>query len=90
MSPQGDPVFDEVFCQKVVVRNAPCPDKFSGKTEQTLDELGVVDSDQAAIHKSKIQADLRANGFAIKQDDIKSGVGVSVYDCGDSVLCHAQ
>jgi hypothetical protein len=78
------------FCQDLVVRNTPLPERFKNNPEQDLSELGVDDKEQAAQHKSNIQADLHANQYGIKQSDIKTGPGVSVHGCSVSVLGHAH
>lgn len=84
------PVLTPDFCQDIVVRKAPWPDKFNGDPDQDLSALGVVDSDQAAQHKARIQSELHKDQFSIAQADVASGPGVSVGDCSDSVLTHAH
>ncbi|MDQ2844667.1 MAG: hypothetical protein M3Y72_27215 [Acidobacteriota bacterium] len=84
------PLLTPDFCQEVVVRNAPWPKRFNNDPEQDLSELGIVEKDQAAQHKARIQADLHQNQFSIAQGNIRTGPGVSVGDSSDSVLTHAH
>ena len=84
------PLLTPAFCQQVVVRNTPDPDNFKNDPEQDLSELGVVDTTRAGQHRANIQADLHANQFSIKQSDVKTGPGISVHTCRDSVLNHAH
>ena len=76
------------LCQNIVVECTPK----GGPNDRTkpLFELGVVDADQAAKHRYKIQAALHLIHYAISQADIETGPGVLVGDCAASVLGHAH
>jgi hypothetical protein len=76
------------LCQKIVVECTPNGEP--NDRSVPLFELGIVDADQAVKHRYKIQAELRTIHYAISQSDIKTGPGVLVGDCADSVLGHAH
>lgn len=82
------PELTPALAQNVVVEAAPFPEKFQAGSQDLL-ELGVVDSDQARKHKSRIQSALGAIRYKIAQGCIQSGPGVIVSACVDSVLSNA-
>ncbi len=77
------------LAQGVVVKATPFPEKFKS-VAQALVELGVIDTTQTSRHKAKIQSSLSDIGFSISTSDIKSGPGISVATCRDSVVANAS
>jgi hypothetical protein len=75
---------DLATCFKIVVETTPV-----GKSDdpsQKLRELGVINSDQAAIHRDKIRKRMKEEGGSINANKISSGPNVTVSDCAGSVF----
>lgn len=88
-APAPRPAMTPDLAQPIVIHASPAPQEFTGP-EQSLVELGVIDPTQTGLHKANIQDALREMSYAIKQADIKSGPGISVASCRDSVVEHAS
>src|SRR5438477_4820468 len=70
---------------KIVVDTTPHPDDFTDPS-QKLRDLGVINNDQAAIHRAKIAKSMKEKNGAIDPNKITSGPSVTVADCTASVF----
>src|SRR5215469_14577595 len=75
---------DAGTCLKIVIETTPVGE--SNDSSQELRELGVINDDQAAIHREKIQKRMEAEGGAIDPNKISSGPDITVADCAASVF----
>src|SRR5262249_26668435 len=83
----GQPRLKEVnlaTCVRIVIETTPVG--ASDDPLQKLRELGVINDDQAAIHRAKIRKRMQAEGGDIDANKISSGPNVTVADCADSVF----
>lgn len=80
------------FFLDIVIRNTPNPEDYdvaAGNT-QLLAALGVVDADQAKVHKQGIHSALKHSGYSIDMIKITSGPAVKVWECWTSVQNNAE
>ena len=76
------------LAQTVVVRSTPNPGRFNGPT-QPMRELGVVDDDDADLHRGRIQVALNKLGWHIRRAEIAAGPEVTSAQCAEAVLNYA-
>jgi hypothetical protein len=76
------------LAQTVVVRATPNPGRFNGP-DQPMRELGVVDADDAELHRGRIQVALNKLGWQIRRVEIKAGPDVTSAQCAEAVLNYA-
>jgi hypothetical protein len=82
--PPGVKEVDLATCVKIVIETTPVGT--SDDPSQKLRELGVINDDQAAIHRAKIRKRMQAEGGDIDANKISSGPNVTVADCAASVF----
>jgi hypothetical protein len=75
---------DLATCLKIVIETTPVG--ASDDPSQKLRELGVINDDQAAIHRAKIRKRMKAEGGDINPAKISSGPNVTVAACAASVF----
>ncbi|HKV93141.1 MAG TPA: hypothetical protein VJW20_11400 [Candidatus Angelobacter sp.] len=75
---------DLATCVKIVIETTPVG--ASDDPSQKLRELGVINDDQAEIHRAKIRKRMQAEGGDIDANNISSGPTVTVADCAGSVF----
>lgn len=72
-------------CMTIVVQSTPNPGDFTDPS-QLLRELGVINADQTAIHRARIDKKMKEAGGSINPAKINSGPSVSVAKCTASVF----
>jgi hypothetical protein len=72
-------------CMQIVVESTPNPDDFKDPS-QKLRELGVINADQAALHRKRIVKKMQDEDGDIDPNKINSGPSVSVATCTASVF----